>query len=281
MRKILLLGAALSLFSCSQEDQTALNNETEKDITTIDNVTGYRSPYEYSSIHGLHIGAAFDYRMVNNSSFIFEITPFFGLGSYDGEVDNDIYWEPAGGSYGIGDPSSAYYAPNLTANGNKYGNFLPAEVTVLNAFRSRTIHAPSDYPVPVNNPAYSFYGFEFNFPGSVFQPNDAYFLQKSGKLFFIKFRVALAANNATIAESIVKLNFPDYRSNDFGANWETIGREDSVFREKLIFNKHSKELCIIIDDSSQYKDFYRFTYQNVNYRVGIRSTPTLIEMYLE
>lgn len=279
MKKILLLGLALSLFSCSQEDQVS-SSTTDKEVSTIDNATGYRSPYEYSSVHGLSISGAFDYNMVNNTRFVFEIVPYFGLGSYDGDPVSDVYWQQAGGAYGIGDPTSSYYAPNLTANGQKYGNFLPADRSILKAYQSKVIHAPLYYPVPVDNPAYSFAGFNFNFPGSVFQPNDAYFLQKSGKLFFMKFRVVDSSTNTTVAESMVKLSMPDYRSNNFAANWETIGREDSVFRDKLIFNRHSRELSIVIDDTSQYTDRFRFTYQNANYEVGLRSTSSNVLMYL-
>lgn len=275
MRKILLFGIVMSLFSCSTDNQTVLDDEVNKESKTIDPAIGYYSPYEYSPVHGLHIGAGFTYRMINNTDLNFEFTPFLGLGSYDGDPFSNTYWHP---SYGIGDPSSSYYTPNLSANGVKYGNFLPAEPIHLPPFRNRSINTVNHYPVPIDLPGGT-NGFVCDYPGSAYVYEDGYFLQKSGKLFFIEFKVR-DQTNRIIANSKVRMNFPYNLDVTTTTDWFNVGIVDSYFGEELVYNKFTREICLVIKSSSPVKDIYRFTYQNRRFQVGMRSTANNIDIYL-
>ncbi|MDR0223952.1 MAG: hypothetical protein LBI32_02710 [Myroides odoratus] len=289
MRKILLLGAALSLFSCSQEDQVKQNSEMNKEISTIDAYIGYASPYEYSPIHGQwspSISGPISYIMSNNTNLNIKMRPFFSYGSFDENLNNPEYWPQAGGNYNLIDPSSSYYSPNLTANGYKYGNFVEAEpiyLTPSNRLRVMQVYGP----VPFQSPEWPDINdtnlFNFNYSGSPVNFTERGFLGKSGKLYFMKFSIE-EANGTGIEESIVKLNFPHNIHSDMGAlppNWETVGINDNQFGEEMLYNKLTREICITITDKSVYKDTYTFKYNGQMYEVGIRTTASTVEMYLD
>lgn len=278
----MLLGLALSLFSCSQEDSSIVDSNKEKEVRTIDTAIGYESPYTYSTIHGQHTNGPFSYTLINSTDLYIEIVPFFSYGSFDEELNNSIYW-PQTVRYKIMDLASSYYSPNLTANGYKYGNFVEAHPITLPPFFTRTINT-SGPPVPFQTPEWpdtnNPNSFDFSGISNIVERG---FLGKMGKLYFIKFIVS-NSNGTTIADSTVKMNFPHNihsEINPLPADWGEIGINDSYFNEQLIYNKITREICITITDESDFKDTYEFKHGNNKYEVGIKTTATEVNIYLK
>ncbi len=289
MKRTLLLGLALTLFSCSNEDQATSGLDANKEVQTIDPYTGYASPYDYSP--GGAQSADFSYVFTNRTSYRLSFEAYFGLGAYDG-VSNSEFWglnlfdEEIIIYDEFGEPKDTipniYYSPNLTLNGSQYGNYIKAERMELLP-RSVSEYQGMGFAVPFYDPMSSTSnpGFTFNYPGSIYRNMERDIISKSGKLFFIVFKVY--DGNNTIASSVVRMKAPrdeNFVVSDSLNNWKLVGK-DSFFNERMFYHKDSREIVIPITSKSTYEDLYRFRDSGgVSYEVGIRTTNNRVEIYL-
>jgi hypothetical protein len=106
----------------NQENEYPMGTNTY--IGTNPNVDDYyKSPWNIDSLR--RVIYMFDSNFVNNNDVYVRVTPYIGLAYYDGANDG-IYNTPTG-TYNLN--SGAY--PNLTANGEEYGNYIQANPIVL------------------------------------------------------------------------------------------------------------------------------------------------------
>lgn len=285
MKRILLFGLALILFSCSQDEKDI--QSTSLETKTIDPGIGYSSPYYADASGYMDMGVLpngyINYKLINATDLYFTFTPYFGYGGFDFDPNiTDILWPNSpsnGNNLKIFDPSNIYYSPNLITNGKKFGNFIPAEAITLNPNQQKTYTSYSAVPFQV--PGYpNTNAFNFNYTGSTVRNVERDIIGKMGKLFFIKFDVK---NKTTpISSSTVKMNFPhNLLQNGLPTPWVNVGYIDSYFGERLVYHKESREICITIEPKSQYKDTHHFSHNGRNYEVGIQTNATDVIVYLK
>ncbi len=265
MRKILALGLALFLFSCSQEDNSTISSVDDTDTKTVDTNIGYESPYDQ------YYSSNIVYKVVNSTNLTFRFVPYFGLAYYDGKNDYVYFgWDFANPT---NDPlESATY---LGANGNEYGNY----VWTLNQINSQpfTTLIDSVGNVPCLDAPYPML---FNITGHT-SLHEYSFIHKNGKLYFILFEVS--DGKEMVESTKVKTNFPAgiKSSGDLPSPWESLGINDAYFGDELIYNTKTNEICLTIDKDYGAQDKHRFMHQGNEYEVGIRTNQTEVEIYLE
>lgn len=285
MKKIQLLGLALLLFSCSQEDSLNVDSQKEIDIKTVDGVIGYKSPYIHD-LFGPHVTDlehdTIEYTMENTTNLEFKFVPFFGFAFQDG-VEDLMSW----GYYDLA--MGQFYSPNLIANGNEYGNYLPGNwenpITLINESLSFT----SFTKVPYEDVDMEGFTFVKDANGLSISGGERIMILTEGKLFYIKFEIsdpnALDANNnpTQIVDSYVKNDFPMVSSASIYSNtypWITM-YEDSFFNEKMVYNQITKEICVPITEKSQYTNTKDFVYLGKRYQVGIKTDTYGHKIYLK
>ncbi|WP_060872633.1 hypothetical protein [Myroides odoratus] len=268
MKKILILGLAFALFSCSKEDNLVGSTQLNKEIETIDANIGYESPFDYDA-NGQYKGNLITYFFDNDTYFDFKITPYVSYGSYDEDPYGEVFW-PNFGNYNLF--SGRYYSPNLTANGYKYGNFVAATDVLLSSYASMNTGIGS-IVVPLT----------FNYFGSVVNTTERDFLWKAGKLYFIEFDIFDGKGKEFLAKGQkVKLNFyHGFDPQDIPLGWKKLPYHDSVFDEVMLYNMNTREICLTISDTSPFKDTYQFEKNGITYEVGIKTTSNEVRVYLK
>lgn len=286
MKKTLALLFALSLFSCSNDNQVTSNSDTKKEVYTDDPFTSYVSPYDYAP--GGAQSHRFLYKFTNTTSLTLSFEPYFGLGGFDGKKDL-IFWGTDIGSKWKNEEDSIpniYYSPNLVLNGNEYGNYVHAERMTLpphsfDSFGGLGFAVPFvDPTVPGSTP-----GFNFNYPGSIVRNMERDIISKSGKLYFIKFEV-LDENHSAVDSGVLAINAP--KSDLFLGRiisptllWRFTGVNDSYFNEKMFSHRSTCEIVLPFTSQSIYDNKYKIGIGSSAYEVGIRTDSDTVEIYLE
>jgi len=281
MKKILLLGLALSLFSCSQEDQVS-SSTTDKEVLTIDTNINYESPYNLSSSYGngLEHGTIL-YNLENTTNLLLKFQPVFGLAFYDGANDLN-HW-------GTDLTSSSSYSPNLIANGNEYGNYIASNSSTGIHLINTAVHYSGTTTVPLQSATADGFYFDYNFNGQTILSFEKNIISSKGKLYYIAFDIYdlnnFDANNTPIhvMGSYLKAPFPmvdyDYIYSE-PHPWKNTNIIDSALGEKMIYNEETKEICIPNTQYSTYKSRLRFTHLGNTYEVGIKSNEYEVKLYL-
>jgi hypothetical protein len=288
MKKVFILGFALLLFSCAQEDTESLNSAESKEVSTIDPLIGFTSPYNDKGYSGLETDMI-EYLFNNETNFTFKIKPFFGLAFYDADNDNDGTGRfTYRGFESMADPTSLSYAPHLIANGKQYGNFMPSHylnpITLVNTTKSIISAAPFYIPVPTSMFYLESEVFDFsqgNPDGVATTHGELSKLSMFGKLYYAE--VEVYKNGALIFETYLKADFPLVNSSSIYSNtgnWRTL-YNDSFFGEKMVYNIHTTEICIPNTEESMYTSTEIFDYGAKTYKVGIASTTSKVEVYLK
>ncbi|WP_353101413.1 hypothetical protein [Myroides odoratus] len=283
MKKVFILGFALLLFSCSQEDPAPLNSSESKDVSTIDSLIGYTSPYyEYDrSVSRLQTGSI-KYVFKNKTNLTFVVRPYFGLAYFDFLDSNERFR-----GFVIATPGVGLYSPHLVANGKKFGNFIPSHylsgITLINS--SKSIISESNQ-VTVPTPSFSFGDTFFDFSqgnpdGVATTSGEEVLVPRFGKLFFAE--VEVYESGYLIHKTYLKADFPVVNSSAIYSNtgdWVTL-YNDSFFNEKMVYNIKSKEICIPNTELSTYLSKETFEYGGKTYKLGIASTTSKVEVYLK
>ena len=282
MKKVFILGFALLLFSCSQEDPAPLNSSESKDVSTIDSLIGYTSPYyEYDgTVDRLQTGSI-KYVFKNKTNLTFVVRPYFGLAYFDFSDNNERFRGfDITTRYGL-------YSPHLVANGKKFGNFIPSHylsgITLINS--SKSIISESDL-VTVPTPSFSFMDTVFDFSqgnpdGVATTSGEENLVSRFGKLFFAE--VEVYESGSLIHKTYLKADFPVVNSSAIYSNtgdWVTL-YNDSFFNEKMVYNIKSKEICIPNTELSTYLSKETFEYRGKTYKLGIVNTTSKVEVYLK
>lgn len=287
MKKVFILGFALLLFSCAQADTESLNSAESKEVSTVDPLIGYKSPYNDKGSTRLQKDMI-EYLFNNETNFTFKIKPFFGLAFYDFENDNDGTGEfTYRGFESMADPTSLSYSPHLLANGKQYGNFMQSDylnpITLVKTTKSFISAAPFYNPVPILN-FFEPEGFDFsqgNPDGVATTFGELTNLSMFGKLYYAE--VEVYKNGALIFETYLKADFPLVNSSSIYSNtgnWRTL-YNDSFFGEKMVYNIRTGEICIPNTEESMYTSTEIFDYGAKTYKVGIASTTSKVEVYLK
>ncbi|MDM1045608.1 hypothetical protein HX004_12585 [Myroides sp. 1354] len=288
MKKLVLLGFVLALWSCSNDDSVKCDPPKEHNPIVYDTIIEYESPY-YDDSHfatGLKKGYI-EFDMQNHTdNLIFKIIPYFGLCFYDGEEDlkrwafHDLTHE-------------LFYSPHLIANGKEYGNYIAAN------WDNPILVYPSPYPliyssnimIPINLEENQWEGFDFNIhsDGTVIPQTEFYEFIGDGKLYYVEFFIydkdRLDANNqpTEILHSYVKADFPLVTSATAYKEtypWKNL-YEDSFFKEKMIYNVETKEVCIPNTELSQYTNVHKFDYKGKKYQVSVKTNFFATKIYLD
>lgn len=286
MKKVFILGFALLLFSCSQEDPAPLNSSESKDVSTIDSLIGYTSPYyehDDGSLSQLQTGSI-EYVFKNKTNLTFVVRPYFGLGYTDFYFsdDNEHYR-----GFEITARFSGFYSPHLVANGKKFGNFIPSHylsgITLINSSTS-IISETGLVTVPTPTSSFSDTVFDFfqgNPNGVATTIDEEDLLSMFGKLFFAE--VEVYESGSLIHKTYLKADFPVVNSSAIYSNtgdWVTL-YNDSFFNEKMVYNINSKEICIPNTELSTYLSKETFEYRGKTYKLGIVNTTSKVEVYLK
>lgn len=282
MKKVFILGFALLLFSCAQEDTESLNSAESKEVSTIDSLIGYTSPYyEHDrSVSRLQTGSL-KYVFKNKTNLTFVVRPYFGLAYFDFSDDNEHF-------RGLElKANRGWYSPHLVANGKKFGNFIPSHylsgITLINS--SKSIITQSDL-VTVPTPRFSFSDSIFDFSqgnpdGVATASGEENLVSMFGKLFFAE--VEVYESGSLIHKTYLKADFPVVNSSAIYSNtgdWVTL-YNDSFFNEKMVYNIKSKEICIPNTELSTYLSKETFEYGGKTYKLGIVNTTSKVEVYLK
>lgn len=281
MKKILVLGFALSLLSCSSEDQNS-NDSITRQTNTIDTTIDYESPYNLNSSYGNGLeNGKIIYTMENTTNLLLKFQPVFGFAFYDGANDLD-HW-------GNDLTSSSTYSPNLIENGNEYGNYIASNSATGIHLTNAAIQYNSTTTVPLQSATTNGFYFDYNYAGQTILPFESSIISSRGKLFYITFDIYdmnnVDANNSPvyIAGTYLKAPFPmvdrDYIYSE-PYPWKNMNLIDSRLGEKLIYNVETKEICIPNTQDSTYKSKMRFTYLGNTYEVGIKSNEYEVKIYL-
>ena len=277
MKKTVVLLMALSLFSCSNDNQVTSNSDAKKEVNTEDALYDYRSPYDY--LPGGAQAHRFLYKFTNTTSLTLSFDAYFGLGGYDKKNDL-VFWGTNIGSSG----GNIYYSPNLVLNGNEIGNYVRADKMVLpphssNSFGGLGFAVPFvDPSVPISTP-----GFNFNYPGRVISDMERDIISKSGKLYFIKFKVSDKGDNI-VDSGIVRMNAPrgdEFLSDSDRGSWKFTKLNDSFFNEQMYYYSGTSEIVIPFTSQSIYDHKYRIDLGSSVYEVGIQTDRSTVEIYLK
>ena len=288
MKKVFILGFALLLFSCAQEDTESLNSAESKEVSTVDPLIGYKSPYNDKGSTRLQKDMI-EYLFNNETNLTFKIKPFFGLAFFDFENDNDGTGEfTYRGFQSMADPTGLSYAPHLIANGKQYGNFIPSHylnpITLVNTTKSIISVAPFHIPVPTSMFYLESEVFDFsqgNPDGVATTRGELTNLSMFGKLYYAE--VEVYKNGALIFETYLKADFPLVNSSSIYSNtgnWRTL-YNDSFFGEKMVYNIRTGEICIPNTEESMYTSTEIFDYGSKRYKMGIANTASKVEVYLK
>lgn len=283
MKKVFILGFALLLFSCSQEDPAPLNSSESKDVSTIDSLIGYTSPYyEYDgTVDRLQTGSI-KYVFKNKTNLTFVVRPYFGLGYFDFSDNNERFR-----GFEITTNNGGLYSPHLVANGKKFGNFIPSHylsgITLINSSKS-FISKDSYVTVPTESysPSVNFFDlFQGNPDGVATTSGEEILMTWFGKLFFAE--VEVYESGSLIHKTYLKADFPVVNSSAIYSNtgdWVTL-YNDSFFNEKMVYNINSREICIPNTELSTYLSKETFEYGGKTYKLGIVNTTSKVEVYLK
>lgn len=287
MKKLVLLGFVLALWSCSHDDSVKCDPPQEHNPIVYDTIIEYESPY-FNDSHfatGLKKGYI-EFDMQNHTdNLIFKIIPYFGIAFHDGEEDLN--------RMGIDLSNGQFYGPHLIANGKEHGNYIPAN------WENPILMHPIPYPiifsaktvVPYNSEEYDLEGFDFNqnSDGTAVSIGELVTILSEGKLFYVEFFIydedRLDANNqpTEILHSYVKADFPLVTSETAYKEtypWKNL-YEDSFFKEKMIYNVETKEVCIPNTELSQYTNVHKFDYKGKKYQVSVETNFFATEIYLK
>ncbi|MCS4239758.1 hypothetical protein [Myroides odoratus] len=285
MKKVFILGFALLLFSCSQEDTESLNSAESKDVSTIDPLIGYKSPYNEDGYGSQLETGQIEYLFNNETNLTFKITPFFGLGFCDygnGGVDDLLFR-----GFDLVDPVSGFDGIHLTANGKKFGNYIASHysnpITLINSTKSIISTSPQlTVPIPGFSTRANLFDFSQGNPDGVASTSrETMAIAGFGKLFYAE--VEVYKNGVLIFETYLKADFPLVNSSSIYSNtgnWRTL-YNDSFFGEKMVYNIHTTEICIPNTELSTYLSKETFVYGGKTYKVGIASTTSKVEVYLK
>ena len=289
MKKVFILGFALLLFSCAQADTESLNSPESKEVSTVDPLIGYKSPYNDKGSTRLQKDMI-EYLFNNETNLTFKIKPFFGLAFFDFENDNDGTGRfTYRGFQSMADPTGLSYAPHLIANGKQYGNFMQSDylnpITLVNTTKSLICTAlPFLITVPVSMYTGEPEGFDFsqgNPDGVATTQGEIFRLASFGKLYYAE--VEVYKNGVLIFETYLKADFPLVNSSSIYSNtgnWRTL-YNDSFFGEKMVYNIRTGEICIPNTELSTYLSKETFEYGGKTYKLGIVNTTSKVEVYLK
>lgn len=289
MKKVFILGFALLLFSCSQEDDASAKLILQQDVNTTDINIGYVSPYNDKGYpNGRLEEGTIDYHFKNETNLDLKIKPFFSLAFCDfnlGDTYDDVVYR---GAIYLGDPNDVLYTPHLVGNSKKFGNYLDSNILQPFTLKNASITLSSTNPdttVPIQSPSSSFVdGFDFYQAASngiATTIGEEVVLANYGKLFYVQAEVF--NNGVPVESTYLKANFPDVSSSLIYSNtgdWRTL-YNDSFFGEKMVYNIHTSEICIPNTEQSTYTSKKVFTYAGKVYEMGMDSTSKKVEVYLK
>ncbi len=280
MKKIFILGFALFLFSCSQEDNLPFDASLNEDVSTVDSLIGFKSPYDEQSPSFTQNGTL-DYIFKNETDLSFKITPYFSFCFEDGDEDQSVYRYV----FDLIDPIGGFDCIHLAANGKKYGNYLAANYSqpFLLGKESLSFGANQEL-VPLQSSSSVIDGFDFNQgnpDGIATTFGEEILIANYGKIFYVK--AEILDNGVSIENTYLKADFPTVSSSTIYSNtgdWQTL-YPDSFFGEMMVFNIFTKEICIPNTELSIYTSTKQFAYAGKNYEMGMRSNEDTIEVYLK
>ncbi|MGS4347041.1 hypothetical protein ACKUSY_15925 [Myroides odoratus] len=276
MKKILVLGFAFLLWSCSTEETTSMDSSAEKSERTIDTSIGYKSPYNGTISNHLQNGTI-NYTFRNETDLDLMISPYFSLGFFDGTTTGPMY------QTFLNLASGSWYSPHLYVNGKKYGNYVAANYQQPFFFDTKTFTISSKQVVPIQTSATVVNGFIFdqgNPDGVATTSGEETLLHNFGKLFYAK--IEILDYGSIIYDTYAKADFPLVSSSSIYSNtgdWRTL-YADSFFNEMMVYNTITDEICIPNTENSIYTSTSYFSYNGKNYQTGISSDEDGVEIYL-
>lgn len=280
MKKIFILGFALFLFSCSQEDNASFDAPLKKDVSTVDSLIGFKSPYDDQSSSFTHNDKLY-YIFKNETDLNFKITPYFSFCFEDWDEDQSTYRYV----FDLIDPIDGFDCIHLAANGKKYGNYLAANYSQPFLLGKETLSLqPNQDFVPRQSSSSVIDGFDFNQgnpDGIAATFGEEILITSFGKIFYVQ--AEILDNGVSIENTYLKADFPTVSSSSIYSNtgeWRTL-YPDSFFGEMMVFNIYTKEICIPNTELSVYTSRKQFAYAGKNYEMGMRSDEEVIEVYLK
>ncbi|MBB1139179.1 hypothetical protein [Myroides sp. WP-1] len=253
MKKFLILGLILMLFSCSKEDGLVESYQSEKETKTKDANIGYKSPYNYTKLYNLESGSI-SYSFSNTTSLEISITPYFGIAFYTGDS-----------TY------SNSNLPILNSNGVIYTNFMSSENFTIKGNSSYSNKSDiTSVPTNIGNGGQGY----FNFP--LYSPNtgeDLSILTKRGKLYFIEVYV----RNELIGYVKIPIKYDFDSTTGLSYPWESLNINDSFFGHELIYNRESLEICSTIRSTDVVKDYLKFVYEGSSYEISAEVNTSGVE----
>ncbi|MBB1139346.1 hypothetical protein [Myroides sp. WP-1] len=231
MKKILLVGFALVLFSCSKEDGFVGNYQSEKEGKTVDNTIVYNSPYNHNT--GYLEEDSITYMFSNTTDLNIKIVPYFG------------------------------YAYNINYGYNPFGLFVPASGIDVNPFDvvSHTSSVSVYHPGVSSLGPHIFYFANTPYFGGLVDTSE---IAKRGKLYFIE----VYTGNGLMGQVKIPIQHDFDSTSGLSYPWATMGMNDSFFGHELIYNKESREICSTIRSTDSVKDYLKFVDGGRNYMVS-------------